>query len=237
VDYTLTVNNIKDVSKNGNVIAPNSTAAYQYFSTVEITNLNPSSYRVEIRNPNDSIYVDRDYTFTGFWTGYDQDITPVIMTANSNKSSTGTSHLSFDVNMDVDVLIGVAGGSPLSWMDGWEKTGKTVTASHGVTYTVFKKIFAKATVTLGGNEGSGSNMYIVFVTRPSELPVIEEQKKEVNNNDLGLMIYPNPFKQGTGIKFELDAKQKLSLKIYDLRGKLIATLVDGEMGRGTHLPE
>jgi len=49
--------------------------------------------------------------------------------------------------------------------------------------------------------------------------------------------YPNPFNPSTTISFSLPAANHVSLKIYDLRGKQVAELVDGRLNSGTHLVE
>jgi hypothetical protein len=46
--------------------------------------------------------------------------------------------------------------------------------------------------------------------------------------------YPNPFNPETNIEFQVSHKGHVSLKIYDLLGKEIAALVNGELNRGTY---
>jgi hypothetical protein len=47
--------------------------------------------------------------------------------------------------------------------------------------------------------------------------------------------FPNPFNPSTTIAFELAQEQPVSLRIYDLQGRLVRTLADGEMtGAGPH---
>jgi hypothetical protein len=223
-EYTLTVNNVIDASKAGNPIAANSTAAYTFTRELEITGLSPSQYRAAIRNPGDSIYIDRDYTFSQFWTGYQQDHYLVIVTANGDKASTGTGFLTFNVNMAVDVMVGVAGNAPLSWMSGWASTGKTVTGSHGAVYTLYSMTFAQGQVVLGGNEGSGANMYTVFVTPAQGPPVIHAGGPASDAHTGMLALAPNPFKSRTvitvGKKLQV-ASCKLS--IFDVNGKRLQT--------------
>lgn len=46
--------------------------------------------------------------------------------------------------------------------------------------------------------------------------------------------YPNPFNPQTWIDFSLPRTQAVSLRIYDERGRLVRTLVDGLTGEGDH---
>lgn len=44
--------------------------------------------------------------------------------------------------------------------------------------------------------------------------------------------YPNPFNPATVIEFSVPAKGRVSLKVFDARGREVATLVDGELPEG-----
>jgi len=46
--------------------------------------------------------------------------------------------------------------------------------------------------------------------------------------------YPNPFNLKTSMSFEIPYGCRVSLKIYNLAGRLVNTLVDGEMQKGQH---
>ena len=46
--------------------------------------------------------------------------------------------------------------------------------------------------------------------------------------------YPNPFNPTTTISYSLDSAQYVSLKVYDILGRVVNTLIDGRQTTGTH---
>ncbi len=78
----------------------------------------------------------------------------------------------------------------------------------------------------GGDEQTGPT--IVFdPTNVSEDEIIPDEFALYNN-------YPNPFNPETTIKFALPVKQIVTLKIYDVLGREVATLLSGEFNAGIH---
>jgi len=45
--------------------------------------------------------------------------------------------------------------------------------------------------------------------------------------------FPNPFKRETTIYFNIEKESHVSISIFTLQGKLIETIFDGKLGRGT----
>jgi flagellar hook assembly protein FlgD len=64
------------------------------------------------------------------------------------------------------------------------------------------------------------------------LSSVEEHKKKMPAIVLLYQNKPNPFVEVTNIKFQIPNKSRIKLKIYDLVGRLIKTLVDKEMDSG-----
>ena len=46
--------------------------------------------------------------------------------------------------------------------------------------------------------------------------------------------YPNPFNPSTTISFDIPTRNAVSLKVYDILGKEVMTLADGEYSAGSY---
>lgn len=67
-----------------------------------------------------------------------------------------------------------------------------------------------------------------------ELVGVEERAFDFKGEHKVERIYPNPFRQSTVIRYWLPTKSEISLKIYDLTGRLVKILVAEEVKAGYH---
>ena len=63
----------------------------------------------------------------------------------------------------------------------------------------------------------------------------ENNKKSTLPSGIELYTYPNPFNPLMKINFYLPVREKVDLKLFDMRGRLIESIVSGEYGEGNHL--
>ena len=76
------------------------------------------------------------------------------------------------------------------------------------------------------NSTYGIVHYEPFLTEPVQ-GVEEKAKSKIQTSKLRLEVYPNPFRQKTTIHCEVNKTQNISLEIYDLSGRLVATINKG----------
>jgi hypothetical protein len=62
---------------------------------------------------------------------------------------------------------------------------------------------------------------------------VESEQFPANNFSLS-QNYPNPFNPSTSIQYAVDSKQFVTLKVYDLLGREVATLVNEEKPTGKY---
>ena len=83
----------------------------------------------------------------------------------------------------------------------------------------------------------------LFTAYGYELRVSYEEATAVNEKNTSLQKfelaqnYPNPFNPSTRISYNLPQSETVTLKVYDMRGREIATLVNAKQSAGKHTVE
>ena len=89
---------------------------------------------------------------------------------------------------------------------------------------------------------SGENLFAGTYSGMWEVPTSQMIIDAVNNDKNQIPTsyvleqnYPNPFNPNTTITFSLPSKSYVRLKVFDLIGREIASIVDEELSAGTYL--
>ncbi len=130
------------------------------------------------------------------------------------------------VHLDRDRSQAVPGGAP----SGDYTYNAYVGVNPGVVWSADTFPFTKLT-TGNGNpvpdwDNWGESFEDWFTTQPERSEMPESFSFEG--------IYPNPFNPVTQFSFVLPEASRVSLKVYNLQGRLVATLADGMRDAGTH---
>ena len=86
---------------------------------------------------------------------------------------------------------------------------------------------------LGDTLTAAGSSDIFLTTSPVESGVAVQPPPAIPPSTLR-QNHPNPFRGSTSISFRLSEPSRISLVVYDVRGREVARLVDGRMGGGVH---
>jgi hypothetical protein len=79
------------------------------------------------------------------------------------------------------------------------------------------------------NEAFEGCRFIDFPDKYKSVPIVEEATID---NDVELTIAPNPFRYSTDISFGVNSTGTVHVEIYDLSGRLVKSLFEGNMSSG-----
>ncbi|MFA7326902.1 MAG: FlgD immunoglobulin-like domain containing protein [Candidatus Kapaibacterium sp.] len=105
--------------------------------------------------------------------------------------------------------------------------GSTVTTDNGtITLNGTVAQTAVETKTLTGGAGPGLTIHEGFWTPLEEVSTgVEEEGTSANT----LSNYPNPFAASTNIQFTLENNSNVTIRVYDINGALVSTVVSNQM--------
>jgi len=69
---------------------------------------------------------------------------------------------------------------------------------------------------------------------PGVLVAAEEEPADLPASPVFLAAYPNPFREKATLRYALPSAGRVVLKVYDMLGREVATLIDGILPAGTH---
>ena len=74
----------------------------------------------------------------------------------------------------------------------------------------------------------------VGIYRVFDIPLHAKEPDELPRSTDLLQNYPNPFNASTAIGYSLPRSQHVQIAVFDIHGRQVTTLVDGELQAGTH---
>jgi hypothetical protein len=105
--------------------------------------------------------------------------------------------------------------------------GSMTSANYGTRGTVGQPATGQLS-----SSSFGSNIGYWHLPRSTTTgPITEPVAPKVISLDQN---YPNPFNPATTIRFTLPERSHVTLRIYDVRGRLVLTLIDRDMSAGVH---
>ncbi|OGU38048.1 MAG: hypothetical protein A2X61_16995 [Ignavibacteria bacterium GWB2_35_12] len=116
-------------------------------------------------------------------------------------------------------------GNPTSWIWDFGDGGTSTEQNPSHVYTTQGIYNVSLTVSDGTKQSTKTKTD--FISAYHSTAVDDE-----SNGLVGLNVYPNPFSSSTAIYYELKSPAYVSLKIYDLMGNLVSSLVDESQSDG-----
>jgi hypothetical protein len=178
-------------------------------------------------------------TVTGFPATYQPMTTYTIVVAHNGGSPI--------VNFNASTRLGSSTSTAGTFTAGTNAATYSVTAENGVhasgnnvdnitfQWTSPSSATNQVTLYVAGLQGNvnGANSEISLTANPASTSAVNDPGGLPSSFNLS-QNYPNPFNPTTSINFNIPVKSFITLKIFDISGKEVATLFNGEKDAGTY---
>ncbi|KAA3610560.1 MAG: T9SS C-terminal target domain-containing protein [Calditrichaeota bacterium] len=112
-------------------------------------------------------------------------------------------------------------------------TASDVAQAYGVSYD-YSIVIDQGGIIQYSDWGANTNAINSVIDNLLATATSVEQNSDTADRFSLAANYPNPFNPSTTLAFTLEKSQRVSLKIYDLKGRLVKTLMDGILDSGGH---
>jgi hypothetical protein len=185
------------------------------------------------------VYGDADYTITAFpaMLIVEEWIPTSLETRTKNYLQ---SPALFTVTEDTYIFIAHPDAiiTKPAWLSAYEITDMKITVSgeSDHEFTLYKKeATADEQIALGRNSNDGtSDALMYFVLAGTIDPVSVEVLPEIPADFVLMQNFPNPFNPSTTIQYGVPKRTQVTLTIYDVMGREIAELVNGDHEAGLY---
>jgi len=75
------------------------------------------------------------------------------------------------------------------------------------------------------------------LTRKGDIPALDEPLLRIPETFALYQNFPNPFNPSTIIRYDVPRSSHVTIRVYDMLGHVVKTLVQGEVEAGTHSVE
>ena len=116
--------------------------------------------------------------------------------------------------------------------------GSDTSTTQSISFLTPSNVSAHLSIDPSQMGNTTINTYGIVYSVPSSEVSVRGRNDLISNEFMFCQNYPNPFNPSTKIQFAIPKTEKVSLKIYDIQGKLVKNIIDYEvMSAGTYAVE
>jgi hypothetical protein len=239
---------VKQLNSNVRVVTPDEFVSLINKNIGQRTNLlqftpNNGNDELSYLMPGDT---GTGYNYTHRWANYNDKIIYKFNLDSMLAKSNGSKDLFMYILTGNEYVISVSDGLDNSWTEMFRWNADSTVHVHqllnfGTLMTNLHKYYD-----LGWHElylkfedgiksdAYGAYVYKITVTQPQTVTGIKETGENIPAGFNLEQNYPNPFNPSTRISYQLPNASRVSLKVYDMLGREVSTLVNNEQNAGYH---